>query len=266
MDTQQMLRYSRQIILDGIGVAGQKRLLESKVLVIGAGGLGSPALYYLAAAGVGTIGIADFDLVGVSNLQRQILYSTADLGEKKTRAAAEKLTALNPDISINTYPQRVTIDNVLKIIAHYDVVIDAVDNFSARFLVSDSCFFLKKPLVEGAVTGFEGILMTIRPGITPCYRCLYPEPPEDGVMPSCADTGILGMVTGTIGSLQALEAVKLLLDIGETLTGRILSFDGLKLSFREIPWRQRSSCPLCGDHPLIHDPVEYDVKCHIKKI
>jgi molybdopterin-synthase adenylyltransferase len=265
-DADRMLRYSRQIILDEIGIEGQKRLLQSKALVIGAGGLGSPALYYLAAAGVGTIGIADFDTVGISNLHRQILHFTGDLGKKKTKSAAAKLAALNPEIKTVIFPERITIDNAPDIIAGFDVIVDAVDNFPARYLISDSCYFFKKPLVEGAVTGFEGILMTIRPGLSPCYRCLYPEPPEDGTIINCADTGILGMVAGTIGSLQALEAVKLLLGIGATLSGRILSFDGLKLQFREIPWPKRATCPLCGDHPVIHDLAETEVKCRPKKI
>lgn len=266
LESNQILRYSRQIILDEIGYHGQEKLLQSKVLVIGAGGLGSPALYYLAAAGIGTLGIADFDAVGISNLQRQILHFTDDLGKKKVESAKEKLQKLNPETMIIAYPERITIDNIKEVIMNYDVVIDAVDNFPARYLISDCCYFLKKPLVEGAVLGFEGILMTIRPGLSPCYRCLYPEPPEDGVIPTCNDSGILGMITGTIGSLQALEAIKLLLGIGETLSGRILSFDGLKSKFRDIPWGKKPDCPLCGHTPIIHELVEYEVKCQTKQV
>ncbi len=254
MESDQMLRYSRQIILDGIGSEGQARLGQSRVLVAGAGGLGSPVLYYLAAAGVGTIGIADFDVVGISNLHRQILYGTADFGKPKAKTAAEKLSALNPEINTEIFTKKITINNISDIISGFEVIVDAVDNFPTRFLINDCCYFLKRPVVEGAVIGYEGILTTIRPGLSPCYRCFYPEPPE--AVPNCADMGILGMVAGTIGSLQALEVVKLLLGIGATLSGRILSFDGLKLEFREIPWSRRVSCPLCGEHPSIHNPVE----------
>jgi adenylyltransferase/sulfurtransferase len=259
LDKEQVLRYSRQLILNEIGYQGQETLLKSKVLVIGAGGLGSPALYYLAAAGVGTLGIADFDVTGISNLQRQILYFTTDIGKKKVDSAAEKLTALNPDVRILTYPHRVNIDNIEDLVEEYDIIIDAVDNFPARFLISDCCYFLKKPLVEGAVTGYDGILMTIIPDKSPCYRCLYPYPPEAGIIPACSDTGILGMITGVIGSLQALEAVKALLNIGQTLSGRVLTFDGLKLKFEEIPWRKHSSCPLCGETPTIKELAEHHV-------
>jgi molybdopterin/thiamine biosynthesis adenylyltransferase len=260
----QLLRYSRQIILSEIGHQGQEKLLDSKVLVVGAGGLGSPALYYLAAAGIGTLGIADFDVVGISNLQRQILHSTGDLGQKKTESAAEKLRQLNPELKIITFPQRVTVDNVAEIIAGFDLVIDAADNFSTRFLVSDCCYFMKKPLIEGAVLGFEGVLMTILPDQSHCYRCLYPAPPDDGVVPTCSEAGILGMIAGTIGSLQALEAVKVLLTIGDTLTSRIITFDGLGLNFREIPWPKRAACPLCGENPIIKDLTEYNIQCKTK--
>lgn len=264
LNDDQTLRYSRQIILNDFGAQGQEQLLESKVLVIGAGGLGSPALLYLAAAGVGTIGIVDFDTVGISNLNRQILHFTDETGKKKVDTAEAKLKALNPEINIVKYPFRVNIDNIEEIIEEYDVVVDAVDNFAARYLISDCCYFLKKPLVEGAAVGYKGILMTIIPDKSPCYRCLYPTPPEDGVLPTCSDTGILGMVTGTIGSLQALEAVKVITGIGETLSGRILTFDAFNSHFREVPWKKRSNCPLCGENPTIKELIEYDVKCKLK--
>jgi len=264
-DRDKILRYSRQIILNEIGLEGQEKLLKSRVLVIGAGGLGSPVLLYLAAAGIGTLGIADFDTVGISNLQRQVLHFTDDIGRKKVDSAEEKLKKLNPDVNIIKFPIRLGIDNIEDVISKFDVVVDAVDNFPARFLISDCCYFMKKPLIEAAAVGFEGILMTIVPGETPCYRCLYPMPPVDGVIPTCSDTGILGMVTGTMGSLQALEIVKLLLEIGKTMSGRLLTFDALDLKFRQIEWKKRSNCPLCGEKPQITELVQYDIKCSTKK-
>lgn len=267
MNQEQILRYSRQIILNDFGgVGGQEKLLNAKVLVAGAGGLGSPVLLYLAAAGVGTIGIADFDTVGLSNLNRQVLHFTGDVGRKKVDSAQEKLESLNPDIKIIKYPFRLDIHNIADVISEYDVVVDALDNFPARYLLSDCCYFSKKPLIEGAVVGYEGILMTIIPDQSPCYRCLYPEPPENGVLPTCNDTGVLGMTTGMIGSLQALETIKVILGIGETLSGRILTFDGLALNVRTIPWKKREHCPLCGEHPTIKDLVEYEIKCKMKSI
>ncbi|NLY44218.1 MAG: HesA/MoeB/ThiF family protein [Clostridiaceae bacterium] len=264
LDSNQQLRYSRQIILKDIGYKGQEKLLKSKALVIGSGGLGSPVLYYLAAAGVGTLGIADFDTVSISNLQRQILHFTRDIGRKKVDSAEEKIKNLNPDVKVIKYPYRINAENIEEIIQDYDVIIDAVDNFTARYLISDCCYFMKKPLIEGAVVGFEGILMTIFPGESPCYRCLYPEPPQSGTIPTCVDMGILGAVAGTIGALQALEAIKVLLNIGNTLSGRILSFDGLNLNIREIPWKKRKTCPLCGENPVIKELQEYEIKCKLK--
>jgi molybdopterin-synthase adenylyltransferase len=259
-----ILRYSRQIILKEFGNQAQEKLEKAKVLVAGAGGLGSPALYYLAAAGVGTIGIADFDTVGISNLNRQILHYTEDIGKRKVDSAEEKLKSLNSGIKLVKHSVRLNVDNIQDIIDDYEVVIDATDNFVARYLISDSCYFRKKPLIEGAAVGFDGILMTIIPGKTPCYRCLYPHPPEDGVISTCSDTGILGAITGTIGSLQALEAIKVIVGVGETLSGRILTFDGLSLSFREITWKKRDNCPLCGSNPSINELVQYDIKCKLK--
>lgn len=258
------LRYSRQMILPGIGTEGQEKLKRAKILVAGAGGLGSPALAYLTAAGVGTIGIADFDTVTLSNLNRQILHFTPDVGIKKTDSAAGKLEKLNPQVTLIKHDLRLNLDNIEAIMGEYDLVIDATDNFTARYLISDGCYFLKKPFIEGAVVGYDGILMTVIPDQTPCYRCLYPRPPEDGVLPTCNDTGILGMTAGIIGTIQALEVVKLILGIGETVSGRLLIFDALKSSFREIPWQRRPDCPLCGENPTIHELIEYEIKCKTK--
>ncbi|HZK85001.1 MAG TPA: molybdopterin-synthase adenylyltransferase MoeB [Desulfosporosinus sp.] len=264
MKDNQISRYSKQIILKEIGIKGQQKLLNSKVLVVGAGGLGSPALYYLASAGVGTIGIADFDTVGLSNLQRQILHFTEDIGRKKVDSAEEKLNRLNPDVKIIKYPFRLNDLNIEDVIREYDVVIDCADNFQARYLVSDCCYFLKKPVVEGAVVRFVGKLMTIIPDISPCYRCLNPIPPKDGIMPSCADEGILGAVAGIIGTMQALEAIKILIDFGETLSGRFLLLDGISMKMNEVAIHRSDTCPICGKHPTIKELVSYDVKCKNK--
>jgi molybdopterin-synthase adenylyltransferase len=266
MDEKRILRYSRQLILKEVGADGQEKLLKSKVLVIGAGGLGSPALYYLAAAGIGTIGAVDFDTVGISNLQRQILYSTDDLQKRKVDIVQEKLGKLNPDVNVIKHPCRVDINNIEDIIDRYDVVIDATDNFSTRYLVSDCCYLSGKPLIEGAVIGFTGILMTIIPMKTPCYRCLYPTPPKEGAVPTCSDIGIMGMVTGTIGSMQALEAVKVILGIGETLSGRVLFFDGLDMSFRELELEKNRNCQLCGENPGIKELTQYEMNYCASKI
>lgn len=258
---EQILRYSRQIILKDVGFEGQKKLLNSKVLVVGAGGLGSSAVYYLAACGVGTIGIVDFDVVGISNLNRQILHSMDDLGKPKVDSAAEKIKKLNPDINVVKYKTRIIPDNIEDIIKDYDVIIDASDNFPTRYLINDACFFLNKPLIEAGAIEFEGIVMTIIPHVGPCYRCLYYEVPKDGIIPSCTENGILGMVVGVIGSIQALEAVKIILNIGSNLSGRVLTFDALNLKFRDIKWPKRDTCPLCGKSPVITELRMYDIKC-----
>ncbi len=242
----QKQRYARQLILAEVGCGGQEKLLKSSVLVVGAGGLGSPVLYYLAAAGVGRLGIADPDTVAIPNLHRQILYATPDVGRAKVDVAAEKLRALNPDVTVVTHPFRVADGNIEALVAGYDVVVDAPDNIATRYLVNDACWRLSKPLVEGAVLGFSGMLMTIVPPKTPCYRCLYPNPPREGTVPSSAEVGIMGMVPGVIGSLQALEAVKVLLGVSSTLSGRVLFFDGLEPGFEEMRLERNSECPLCG--------------------
>lgn len=247
LNEDQMLRYSKQLMLKEIGIDGQKKLLNSKVLVIGAGGLGSPVLYYLACAGVGTLGLVDFDTIGISNLQRQILYSTKDIGKKKVEVAEDRLKGINPDVNIEKYSMRINVDNAKDIIKDYDIIVDATDNFQSRYIISDCSFLLRKTLVEGAVRGFEGTLFTIIPGKTPCYRCLYPSLSGSCVVTASNENGILGMIAGTIGSLQALEVVRLILGRGMIASGRMLYFDGFNLSFREIDIERVKNCPLCGD-------------------
>lgn len=260
------LRYSKQIILDGFGLEGQKKLTNAKILVIGAGGLGSPALFYLAAAGVGTIGIADFDTVTLSNFNRQIIHFDQDIGTQKTASAADKIKAFNPSTILECHNERLQVENIADVICKYDVIIDATDTFTSRYLISDCCYFLKKPLIEGAATGYWGTLMTIVPDVTPCYRCLYPNPPEDGTIASCSETGILGAVTGVIGSLQALEAVKLIVGIGETTSQRFLYFNSLSTSFDDLELRKDLNCELCGRTPSIKELVEYEIKCNKKGV
>ena len=239
-------RYARQLILAEVGPGGQEKLLRSSALVVGAGGLGSPVLYYLAAAGVGRLGVADADTVAIPNLHRQILYATPDVGKAKVDVAAERLRALNPDVTVVEHLLRVDESNIDALIGGYDAVVDAPDNFATRYLVNDACWRAGKPLVEAAVLGFSGMLMTIIPPKTPCYRCLYPNPPKEGAVPSTAEVGIMGMVPGIIGSLQALEAVKVLLGIGSSLGGRVLFFDGLGLGFEEMRLERNPGCAVCG--------------------
>ena len=239
------LRYARQTVLKEVGNEGQARIASSGVLVVGAGGLGSVALYYLAAAGVGRLGIVDHDQVSLSNLQRQILYTTADLGEKKVNAATLRLQALNPEVHLIKHHLEINADNARSIISDYDVVVDAVDNLPSRYIINDACCALKKPLVEAAVSGFDGLLMTIIPGQTPCYRCLFPSPLPDEFAAQIS-SGVMGMVPGTIGSLQALETVKVLLKIGSPVSGRFLAFRGLNMHFEEISLPRDPSCPACS--------------------
>lgn len=239
-------RYARQWVLSGFGREGQRKLREARILVAGIGGLGSPASTYLAMAGVGTLGIVDPDTVEPSNLNRQSLHWTEDIGRLKTDSAAEKLRRLNPDVTICPITARLVPDNAEAIIRDYDLVIDATDTPSARFLISDSCHHLGKPVIECGVSGYDGLIMTIIPGRTPCYRCLFPDEPQDRAVASSREAGILGMVAGIFGTLQALEAVKLILGLGEPETGHVLTFDALSGTFRRIPWGRRPDCPLCG--------------------
>ncbi|KKM12423.1 adenylyltransferase [Clostridiales bacterium PH28_bin88] len=261
---EQIQRYSRHIILKEVGGKGQRKLLGSRVLVVGAGGLGSPVSFYLAAAGVGTIGIVDSDTVELSNLQRQILHSTADVGKPKVESAKRTLTALNPDVQVVTYPVRLGKDNVMELIKGYDLVIDGVDNFPARFLLNDACVMAGKPLVEAGILRWDGMVMTILPGRGPCYRCVFPAPPPPGAVPSCQEAGVIGAIAGVMGVLQATEAVKVLLGVGQTLTGRLMLFDAMETRFREVAVERNSHCPVCGENPAINHLVEYDLSCEIR--
>ncbi len=260
----QIKRYSRHIILPEVGGKGQKKLLSSKVLLIGAGGLGSPAAYYLAAAGIGTIGIVDFDIVDLSNLQRQILHSTNDIGKPKVESAKETLTALNPDVKVIPYKEKLTSENIFGIIKDYDVIVDGCDNFPTRYLVNDACVLSGKVNVHGSIFRFEGQATVFDPKNGPCYRCLYPEPPPPGMVPSCQEAGVLGVLPGIIGTIQAIETIKILLGIGKTLTGRLLIFDALKMSFRELKLKKNPQCPLCGDNATIRQLIDYDEFCNIR--
>lgn len=248
----ELSRYSRHILLGEIGVEGQRRLAASRVLVIGAGGLGSPAALYLAAAGIGTLGIADFDRVEDHNLQRQLLHDRASIGQAKVESAAARLRAANPFIQVAVHADGITADNALEIFAQYDVIVDGTDNFGARYLNNDAAFFARKPLVFGSVFKFEGQVSVFRPSAGgPCYRCLFPDPPPLGSVPGCGEAGVLGALCGVIGSLQALEAVKLILNLGEPLVGRLLTYDALGQSFATLALKRRPSCTLCGDTPSI---------------
>ncbi|HEX8960697.1 MAG TPA: molybdopterin-synthase adenylyltransferase MoeB [Geobacteraceae bacterium] len=248
---EQIERYSRHIILKEVGGKGQKRLLDGKVLIIGAGGLGSPIALYLAAAGVGTIGIADADVVDLSNLQRQIAHHTRDIGAPKVLSAKEKMTAMNPDVTVNTYHEWVSAANILDIIEGYDFVIDGTDNFAAKFLINDACVLGKKPYSHGGILQFVGQTITVRPGESPCYRCLFPQPPPKDAIPTCSQAGVIGVLPGVIGTIQATEAVKFLLEKGNLLTGHILMYDALGMDFRKVPIRKNPRCPICGENPTI---------------
>jgi sulfur-carrier protein adenylyltransferase/sulfurtransferase len=258
---EQAERYSRHLLIPEVGEAGQQKLLKSKVLLIGAGGLGSPASFYLAAAGVGTLGIVDSDVVDQTNLQRQILHTTDRIGTPKVDSAKLTLEALNPDVKIVGYRERLTSENIDRIIADYDVIIDGADNFPTRYLLNDASVKWNKPVVHGSIYRFEGQITVFKPREGPCYRCLFPTPPPPELAPSCAEAGVLGVLPGVIGSLQANEAIKLLLGIGEPLVGRYLLFDALDASFREVKLRRDAECPVCGDHPTITEYIDYEGFC-----
>jgi len=262
----ELARYSRHLALREIGVTGQEKLKAAQVLVIGAGGLGSPSILYLAAAGVGTVGIVDFDKVGISNLQRQVLFDTASIGEPKAEAAAKRLRALNPDISVIAYPVELRANNVREIFESYDIVLDGTDRFATRYLTNDACVILGKPLVSAAIHRFEGQALTYIPGRGPCYRCLFPEPPTEGLVPNCAEAGVLGVLPGVLGTIQATEAIKLITGIGESLIGRLLTYDALEMRFDEFKFTRRDDCAVCGTHPAITEPQDAPELCSIETL
>ncbi len=261
LTAEQRNRYQRHLLLPEVGEAGQLKLLDSKVLLLGAGGLGSPAALYLAAAGVGTLGIIDMDVVDASNLQRQILHNTERIGERKVDSAKKTLTAMNPDIDVVTYDVRLGADNVLDIIDGYDVIVDGTDNFPTRYLVNDASVLKRIPVVHGSIFRFEGAVTVFNPYYGPCYRCMVPEPPPAELAPSCSEAGVLGVLPGIIGSLQAIETIKLLLDLGDTLQGRLLSYDALEQSFRTFKVHQDPACPTCGPDAGEIVIAEYDDLC-----
>jgi adenylyltransferase/sulfurtransferase len=243
-----------------VGSKGQRNLLQAKALMVGAGGLGSPSAIYLALAGVGTIGIVDFDVVDLSNLQRQILHHTADVGRPKLQSALDNIKAYNPDVNVVLHETRLESDNAMEIIGQYDLVVNGADNFATRYLVNDACYLAGKPLVDGSILIFDGQTTVFIPG-QGCYRCLFPSPPPPGMVPNCAEAGVLGALTGLVGSIQATEALKLILGIGESLSSRLLLIDALSMSFREVKLRRNPACPLCGDNPTVTELIDYEVFC-----
>src|SRR5919201_1183687 len=265
LSNEEVLRYSRHLIMPEVGMEGQLKLKAAKVLCIGAGGLGSPLAMYLAAAGVGTIGIVDFDVVYFTNLQRQIIHSTADVGRKKLDSAAETLEGINPFVEVRKFETRLSSENALELFQQFDIIIDGTDNFPTRYLVNDACVLMGKPNVYGSIFRFEGQASVFALKEGPCYRCLYPEPPPPGLVPSCAEGGVLGILPGTIGLIQATETVKLILGIGEPLVGRLLLYDALGMRFRELKLRKSPECPVCGDHPTITKLIDYHQFCGVPK-
>lgn len=262
LSNEERVRYSRHLIMPEVGMEGQQHLKAAKVLCIGAGGLGSPAALYLAAAGVGTIGLVDFDDVDLSNLQRQVLHGTKDVGRSKLESARDRLRDLNPKIDIALHECRFSSENASDIVERYDVIVDGSDNFPTRYLSSDVCVFARKPNIYGSVFRFEGQSTVFAPHLGgPCYRCLFPEPPEPGTIPNCAEAGVLGVLPGIIGMVQAIEAIKLVLGVGQSLVGRLLHFDALKMKFRELNLRRDPQCPVCGEHPTIFSPIDYEIFC-----
>ncbi|HEY1253679.1 MAG TPA: molybdopterin-synthase adenylyltransferase MoeB [Terracidiphilus sp.] len=264
LTTDELSRYSRHLILPEVGEEGQRKLKAARVLCVGTGGLGSPLALYLAAAGVGTLGLVDFDVVDASNLQRQIIHSTADIGRKKLDSAEEKLKALNPSLKVVKYDTLLSSANALDILKDYDVIADGTDNFPTRYLVNDACVLLGKPNAYGSIFRFEGQASVFGAKDGPCYRCLYPEPPPPGLVPSCAEGGVLGILPGLVGVIQATETIKLILGIGEPLIGRLLLVDALKMSFRQLKLRKNPECPVCGEHPTVTELIDYQQFCGIE--
>ena len=263
LSNEEILRYSRHLIIPEVGMEGQQKLKAAKVLLVGTGGLGAPLGLYLAAAGVGRIGLVDFDVVDFTNLQRQVIHSTKDVGRKKLDSAAEKMLAINPHIAVARHEVALTSENALEILKDYDIVVDGTDNFPTRYLVNDACVLLSKPNVYGSIFRFEGQATVFAYQGGPCYRCLYPEPPPPGLVPSCAEGGVLGILPGTIGLIQATETVKLILGIGEPLVGRLLLYDALGMRFRELKLRKNPECPVCGAHPTVTKLIDYQQFCGV---
>ena len=257
---EQVKRYSRHIIMPQIGSQGQRKLMDARVLVVGAGGLGGPVALYLALAGVGTIGLVDFDTVDVSNLQRQVLHNSETVGMPKVESAILTLRRYNPEVSVVPHEFPINSENAMELVAQYDVVVNGADNFATRYLVNDAAYLNGKPVVDGSILIFDGQVTVYEPG-EGCYRCLFPEPPPPGMVPNCAEAGVLGALTGTVGSIQATEVVKLILGIGDTLTGRLLLIDALGMEFRVVRTRRNPSCPLCGENPTVTGLIDYEVFC-----
>src|SRR5579864_9314132 len=264
LSQSEVARYSRHLIMPEVGMEGQKKLKAAKILLIGAGGLGSPLGLYLAAAGVGRIGLVDFDVVDFSNLQRQVLHGTPDVGRPKLQSARDRLHAINPEVKVDLYETKLSSANAFDILQPYDLVIDGTDNFPTRYLVNDACVLLRKPNVYGSIFRFDGQASVFVPFQGPCYRCLYPEPPPPGEVPSCAEGGVLGILPGLIGCIQATEAVKLILGRGEPLIGRLLLYDALAMRYQEFKVKRNPRCPLCGDHPTITALIDYDQFCGVR--
>jgi molybdopterin/thiamine biosynthesis adenylyltransferase/rhodanese-related sulfurtransferase len=265
LSNEEILRYSRHVIIPEVGMEGQLKLKQAKVLLIGAGGLGAPLGLYLAAAGIGRIGVVDFDVVDLTNLQRQVIHSTRDVGRKKLDSAEESMREINPHVRVDRFDTALTSENALSIVKDYDVVVDGTDNFPTRYLVNDACVLSGKPNVYGSIFRFEGQATVFAYRGGPCYRCLYPEPPPPGLVPSCAEGGVLGILPGLIGLVQATETVKLILGIGETLSGRLVLYDALNMRFRELKLRRDPDCPVCGDHPTIRELIDYHQFCGVPR-
>jgi adenylyltransferase/sulfurtransferase len=266
LSNEEIARYSRHLILPEVGMEGQLKLKQAKVALIGAGGLGAPLGLYLAAAGIGRLGLVDFDVVDASNLQRQVIHGTRDIGRKKLDSAADRIRDINPNVQVDKFDTGLTSENALDILKDYDIIVDGTDNFPTRYLVNDACVLLKKPNVYGSIFRFEGQATVFAYEDGPCYRCLYPEPPPPGLVPSCAEGGVLGILPGAIGVIQATETVKLILGIGETLKGRLLLYDALNMKFRELKLRRDRNCPACGDHPTITKLIDYQEFCGVRPV
>lgn len=261
LSVDEVRRYSRHLIIPDVGMAGQKRLKAARVLCVGAGGLGSPALMYLAAAGVGTLGIVEFDVVDESNLQRQIIHGQSDIGRSKAESARDTVSQINPLVTVNLHEERLDSSNVMDLFAQYDLIVDGTDNFATRYLVNDACVLLGKPYVWGSIYRFDGQASVFWAEHGPCYRCLYPEPPPPGMVPSCAEGGVLGVLCASIGSIQVTEAIKLITGIGETLLGRLMIYDALEMNYRKVRIRKDPECAVCGEHPTVTELIDYEAFC-----